>query len=307
MASVPAAQNAFPDVLDPRFERIFIGALKELPDHVPLLYTMIPSNGRVDMRWSEVGEFTDWELFTGQVSYDGYDEGYDVVMTPLEFTKGFQIERRLVDTAQYLEMDQRPAGMGRSFQRTRQAYAYGLLNNAFTVDTTFYVHSEGVPLCSNSHTTRSSDVSTASGFDNLGTASLSATAVTAAKIQGWGLRGSRGERIDTTWNELWYPTDLFDVAEEIIGSAGKPDLAVNNINVHQGKYTGYSSVYMTDTNNWFLCDSAMRRQNVLWCDDKSAEFATVEDFDTLIRKYRGYAVFGNARRDWRWVIGNQVS
>lgn len=307
MTASPAIRSQFPDLLDPRFERIFQATLRETPDHVGLLYTMVPSNGRVDMRWSDVGEFGQFEQFTGSVAYDAPNQGYDVTMTPLEFAKGFQIERRLVDTEQYNIMDDRPAGLARSWTRTRQSYAYGLLNGAFSVDNDFYVHSEGVALCSNSHTTTASGVSTATGFDNLVTTALTATAVAAAKKQGLQLRNDRGDPIETIWDELWYPIDLYDRAEEIIGSAGRPDDATNAINVHNGKFKGMSSPWMTDTNDWYLCDGAQRRANVFWCDAVGIEYATVEDFDTLIRKYRAYGVFGNARKDWRWIIGASVS
>ena len=69
-----------------------------------------------------------------------------------------------------------------------------MLNNAFSIDTLFYNNSEGVALCSNSHIT-TSGASTSTGFDNLGTASLTATAVAAARISMVDFRGDRAERI----------------------------------------------------------------------------------------------------------------
>ena len=38
-----------------------------------------------------------------------------------------------------------------------------------------------------------------------------------------------------------------------------------------------------------------------------AEFAMVEDFDTLVGKWRLYSRYGHGHNDWRWVLGAQVS
>lgn len=307
MAGSPMIRGSFPDLLDPRFERIFQATLRETPDMVPALFTVIPSNGRVDMRWSEVGEFGQFELFTGSIAYDQMNQGYDVTMTPLEFAKGTQIERRLVDTDQFNVMDGRPAGLARGWTRTRQTYAFGVLNGAFSVDNDFFVHSEGVALCSDSHTTTATGVSTATGFDNKVTSSFSATAVAAAKKQMMQFRNDRGDPIVVMPDELWYPIDLSDRAEEITESENRPDDATNAVNVNYRKFKGMTSPWMTDANDWFMCDGAMRKQNLFWCDPVGIEFGAVEDFDTLIRKYRAYAVMGNARRDWRFILGASVS
>ena len=58
---------------------------------------------------------------------------------------------------------------------------------------------------------------------------------------------------------------------------------------------------------WFMVDGAGRKQSVMWCDAVSPEFKAIEDFDTLIRKYRVYFVMGNAVRGWRWILGASVS
>jgi hypothetical protein len=33
----------------------------------------------------------------------------------------------------------------------------------------------------------------------------------------------------------------------------------------------------------------------------------VEDFDTLVAKWRGYARYANVYTNWRWVLGSQVT
>lgn len=305
MATPHLPQN-FGDLLDPRFQKIFYEEKPQIPSMIGTIYTMVPTNGRNNMTWSEVGTLPDIEEFTGTVNYSSSSQGYDVTMTPVEFAGGFQVARKLYDDDQYNIMDQRPKALRTSFDRVREKHAHRLFNNAFSVDSYFYQHSEGLALCSDSHTTNSG-ASTAAGFDNLGTAALTATAVAAARIQMVGFRGDQAEKIDVMPDELWYPTELYEQAYEILQASGKVDTANNNPNVHKGKYTGYECRYFTDANNWFMCDGSLRKMYVMWQDRIGVEFAMIEDFDTLIAKWRGYGRWGNVYTNWRWVFGAQVS
>ena len=303
----PHLSTGFADLLDPRFQKVFFEQYGQLPDMVPTLFNMTPHNNRNSMLFSQVGALGDWEDFGGTVLYDNMSQGYDTTVTYLEFVKGIQIERKLFDDDQYNIMDQRPRGMALSAQRTRQKQAARMLNNAFSVDNYFYVNSEAVALCSNSHTTTASGASTASGFDNLTTAALSATAVASARIQMVGFRDDRANRISVMPDELWYPPDLYDVAYEIVESSGRPDSAENNANVQKGRWKTHEWNYMTDANNWFMCDSAMRKMSLHWVDRIPLEFGYVEDFDTFLGKWRGYYRAANAHTDWRFILGAQVS
>lgn len=302
-----AQSTNFADLLDPRFQRIFHDTYDQLPDMIPMLFSSPEDNGRADMRWSSVGAFGDWGEFTGSVDYDDLYQGYDVVQTHVEFASGFQIQRKLFDDDQYNIMDQRPSGLARSANRTRQKHGARILNNAFSNDSYFYVNSEGVALCSDSHTTNASGVSTATGFDNLTTSALSATALAAARIQFVNFRDDRANRISATPDELWIPNNLYDVAYEIVASMGKVDTANNNRNVHEGAYTIYEWNYLSDANNWFLCDNMMRKEHLFWVDRVPMEFAMAEDLDTIIAKWRGYMRHSNAFDDWRFILGANVS
>lgn len=303
----PLTSGQFGDLLDIRFEDIFEqGKLPEPNEMLPVLYNMVGSNGRNNMSWSNVGSMSDWGEFAGSVEYDDFSQGYDVTLTPIEFARGIQIERKLFDDDQYNIMDQRPQGLVDGYRRRREKDAVRLFSNAFSVDSYFYNHSEGVPLCSNSHTT-TSGASTASGFDNLATAAFSATALAAAFIQMQGFRGDAGQTLDIEPNEILYPTQLYEQVLEVAKSMGKVDTANNNINVHNGVYTLFRWNRLQDTNDWFVMNTKMRKKNVFWSDRVAVEYAMVEDFDTLVAKWRGYCRYGAAWNDWRFILGHQVS
>lgn len=304
--ATPMTSGQFGDLLDPRFQKIFHDNLKEPNDLIPMLYTNQATNGRNNITWSGVGQMADWDEFTGNVTYGSQSQGYDVTLTPVEFAKGIQIDRKLFDDDQYNIMDSRPKALANAGRRLRQKHAVRLFENAFSVDSYFYHHSEGVALCSDSHTT-TSGASTASGFDNKITSAFSATALAAARIQMKQFRGDVGEKLDYTPDEIWYPVNLYEQVFEVVNSMGKVDTANNNLNVHKGAYDMYEITYLNDTNNWFLCNKQARQEMVFWSDRVPIEFAMIEDFDTLIAKWRGYGRWGCAYTDWRFLIGSQVS
>ena len=120
-------------------------------------------------------------------------------------------------------------------------------------------------------------------------------------------KDDRGGKWDSMPNEIWHPVDLTDKVEEVLKSTGKTDTANNEINVHKGKYTNHPWLFMEDTNDWFLSDSSLRKENVKWVDRISEEFKMAEDIDTLVAKWRGYARWAYVVIGWRWVFGSQVS
>jgi phage major head subunit gpT-like protein len=139
------------------------------------------------------------------------------------------------------------------------------------------------------------------------TAGLSAAAVSAARTQMRGFRGDQAERISIMPDEMVVPPDLEDRALEIIKSRQDPDSANNAINPQDGRYKLNVWEYLNDTNNWWIHDSGMRRKSIFWIDRVQKEFKQVEDFDTLVAKFRCYMRYSFAWVDWRHVLGAQVS
>src|SRR3990167_42560 len=297
----PMVSGSFADLIDPRVRKLFYDEYKQLPSRKGDLYSVEKSNDSFE-RWSEVGQIGNFTAFTGTVGYQSQSQGYDTTATHLEWANGIQIERKLYDDDRHGMWERKPTSLANSANRSIETHAATLLNNAFSVDTTFYNNTENVALCSNSHTT-TSGASTSSGFDNLTTAALSATALAAARIQMVGYRGDQAERISVMPDSLWIPPDLYDIAYEITESMGKPDVATNDKNVHYGKYKVYEWNYLTDTNNWFMCDSRQQKQWVVWFDRVPLEFAFAEELDTLVAKWRADMRDSMAGVNWRWEIG----
>lgn len=302
---VPMNTGQFWDLVDKRVTKLFADQYKQLADRIPDFYNMETSSDSFE-RWSEVGAIGDFTEFGGTVAYQSQNQGYDVTATHKEFVNGFQITRDLYDDDRHGIWERKPVALAEAYVRTRQKHGARIWNNAFNVDSYLYSHSEGVALCSNSHTTPSG-ASTAVGFDNLVTSSLTAAAVEAARIQFRGFRGDQAERISTMPDRLLIPIDLYGRAFEIVESSGKPETANNDANVHKGAYTVVDWEYITDTNDWFMIDSARMKDYLIWFDRIKLEFGMAEELDTLVAKWRAYCRYSNMWRNWRFVLGAQVS
>lgn len=304
---MPSPMNSagFGDLLDKRVTKLFKEKYNQLKDRVPDFYNMQNSSDSFE-RWSEVGALPDFTEFGGTVGYQSQSQGYDVTATHKEFVNGFQITRDLYDDDRHGVWERKPAALAEAYVRTRQKYGARIFNNASSIDTYFYNHSEAVALVSDSHTT-TSGASTSTGFDNKVTSALTATAVEAARIQFRGFRGDQAERISTMPDMLLIPVDLYGRAYEITASSGKVDTANNDANVHKGAYTVVDWEYLTDSNDWFMIDSSAMKDNLYWFDRIKLEFGMAEELDSLVCKWRAYSRFSNMYRDWRWILGASVS
>ncbi|KKK93096.1 hypothetical protein LCGC14_2696320, partial [marine sediment metagenome] len=110
------------------------------------------------------------------------------------------------------------------------------------------------------------------------------------------------------------PIDLYETVWETVSSMGKVDTANNNRNVHFGAYTIVflrNKVDFPDVNDWYAADSTQMKEMNLWFDQVwpggQPEFGFTEEFNEFVAKYRAYMRYTNIVRDWRWVIGSQVS
>ena len=313
----PLVRGSFGDLLDVRFREIIAEevALKRDQDMIAFLWGILPPTQpmRDTERYSEVSGLPRAGQFTGSLDYASFYQGYDVTATYAEFAQGIQIERPLVEYDQFNLIDERPRALLDSMWRRRQFDGQRFLRNAFSADTFFYNHTEGVALCSDSHTT-TTGASTAEGFDNLGTSALSAATVTSNQIQMRNFRDLQGEPVQAVGDTLVIPIDLYETGYEIIASLGKVDTAQNNRNVHYGAYTLIilpNKVDFTDTNDHFLLDGQIWKRYAHWFDQVwpggGPEFGSAEEFDTFVAKYRAYSRYTNIIRKWQGMLGSQVS
>ena len=119
----------------------------------------------------------------------------------------------------------------------------------------------------------------------------------------------RGELITVLPNTLVVPAALQEAANAIAKTINKPDTADYHANFVGGWLENVVVwPYLTDANNWFLLDSALSKQYLLWINRVELEFAMdpTSDF-SLEARFRGYQRYSYGWSDWRWVYGHSVT
>lgn len=302
MGQVPSTSENFGDVLTPGFKVIFDEtlALKDLPDNIADYFTVVPVD-KSYLKYSSVGAYSDIPEYTGSITYQGNEQGYDTTINFPEYVSGFQIERKLFDDKEYNVMNGRPEEMANSVRRTRGKHAASELNEAFTTAPT---DMDAVALCSASHPYSPSDSTTQS---NTGTTAFSVTAVAATRLLMQGFVNSKGDKYETNMDMIIHPDELEEKVFEVINTGQQVDTANNNSNFHKGRYKALKLPYLTSTKNWFGVDSFYMKKWNIWGERVKPEFRKDQSSDAYILKCSTYSRWERKWVNWAWVYGHSVS
>lgn len=299
--------SSYMTLLDERYREIIDQTISDQRDMIPQFYDVRDSDRRQE-RISSVGELGRWQVMQGQVPYDRFYEQYNAVATHLEFAIGMLITRRMFDDdLTGLMRGDKFKKMVRSNILTRQTDAARFLNFATSNDQYFYVRSEGVPLASASHTTRSPNVSTATGFSNLITSALSPTSYRAARIQFRKFKNDRGDPTNYEGDMLVVPLDLGPRANEIVGTDKSVDTNFNNVNPEYRSAKVVEWNQFQSTSNWALINTSAMKENLIWWNRIMPDYESIKDFETKQLKWSGYQRYSTMILDWRWIIFASVS
>ncbi len=300
-----AISEQWAELLEPGLREIFEVQREALAatSRIPMLFNVITST-KASESFLGAGGMNDWSEYKGVIPYDDLDQLYKTTLTHKEYAKGFTVERKLVDDDQYGLITPQPRQLALTAMRTREKHAASIFNNAFNSS---YVGGDAVALCSASHPlapTHAGDVQS-----NVGTSALSASAVVATRQLMRAFTDDRSEIMPVNPDTLLVPPELEETAAIITKTQGKVGSADNDINF-AGSLVKNVIVwdYLTDANNWFLIDSAMAKQHLLWIDRVPLEFALDPSASyQLTARYRGYMRYSYGWSDYRWVYGHNVT
>lgn len=304
----PLTDRQFVRLLDKRLNKVSTDSFNGLPLIIDQFYNRVADKSAW-LEYFSVGAVPDPVLFNGTTEYQSVAPGYHTKITPLEYAGGIIIERRLLDTDQYGVIDGLASGLGEAANRKMNKLAHEPFIYPDSSAFTFMETDEAVALCSDSHTTKASGVSTTYGFDNLSTLSFDAVNLEALRIQSKGFKNDIGERIQTNFDTIVHGTNLTEAVWEVIHSKGKYDEMTNNASFQYGRWKSIELPLLDDydTNDWFIIDSSLMKKSLIWQDGVPIEFNSTSDFDTHMRKYASYFVCGWGWKEWRWIIGSSVS
>lgn len=300
---MPAVSGNWNELLEPGLRQLFEVQRDALAatSRIPMLFNVTGSQ-KAQEHDLGIGGFGDWTEFEGVIDYDEHDQGWKTTYTHQEYTKGFAIERKLVEDDQYNIITQRPRGLALSAFRTKEKHAASIFNNAFSSS---FTGGDSIELCG-AHPYSPVNATT---HDNSGTTAFSAAAIVTTKQAMREFVDDRGELVQVNPDTILVPAELEDTAWIAVNTINEVGTANNDLNFVRSQ--GYNVVvwdYLTDANNWFMIDSQMAGMFLNWFDRVDLEFAAdpTGDYNVMAR-YRGYMRYSYGWSDWRWVYGHEVA
>ena len=308
---MPLTAGNFADLLKPGLKRIYdIGMSRPRP--IMEMLFGVESSTRFQEEYQGMGAQGLVPPFDGTVPYHDFDASYRTDIRNYEFAMGVQVERRLVDDDQYGQIRRRAGSMSDSFNNTIEQDAVNVFINGFTDSGTNRMGAstngaDDVGLLSaahphspaNSSTTQANEGTLALNIDNLDTTRQAMRSFT----------DDAGQLLGINPNMLLVPPELERQATQIVSERAiyEPNSAQYDVNMMSGRFQPVVWDRLTDPNAWFLIDSNLMKQHLIWQWRIRPEFSTADDFDGLTAKFRGYMRYGIGWTDWRWVYGQNPS
>lgn len=302
----------------PDFRRLLDTRLLEVVDDTKArneLESMIPKLARVinsDSAWEEflsVSGVPDIPAFNGKLTSLSMYPGYHKKIEPAEFAGQVISSRTLIDDKKYTALDNIAMGLQNSADRVREKKFVNIFANANSVSFDFMESEEGVSLASNSHTTKASGVSTATGFDNAGTSAMNKTSIAATRLAMRRFRSDIGERFQHGRNlGIVCPDALADIAEEVNMTPSGLDSAEGTVNRQKDRYTviPYQLLDEFTTTSWGIVDLDQMKQDLIFLNRISPESKNTVDWSTYAFQQAIYTRFATGFVDWRWIFWNTV-
>ncbi len=319
--SAPMISENWAALLTPGLRKVFsteLRAREEMFKRTQIFPT--DTSQRAYEEYQGVGDLgsSGWDQFekTGRVSYDAPDIGYKTRLEHREFAKGMSAKRKLMDDNLYpgapipKTITAMATGLGRSAALRREKSAADVFNNGFTdtgIDAEGFsvTGADGVGLLSTAHPLAPNN--TGSTQSNEGTLALTSDNVIATKNLMRGFTDSQGELMAVHPDTLLVPPELEETAIKIVSGDLDPNSAENAINVNKGRYTVVVWDYLTDANAWFMIDSGLKADHLVWLDRIMPQFMAEMDKDTMIGEWVAYMRYSRGWDSPFWVMGQNPS
>lgn len=297
--SISTGVTNYGKLLEPGLRKIIFETYNEKPEQYSRVFNVISSKKAIetDARMGGFSMFNE-KATLDSTEYEDLTKLDTVQYKHVTYSKGFQVEKELVDDEQYGQIKKAAQALARAARSTVEVKAASVLNTAFSTSTTNW---NGEALISASHALLGGGTAS----NSLGTIALSEPNLELGFKLAREQVDERGLKIQMNPNLLIVPPALEFTAEKIAKSVQLPGSQENDINPLRGRFQVIVLDYLTDINNWFLADSAMMPLNFFWREKMS--FKSENDFDTDVAKYKARMRFSYGWTDWRGIIGSQVA
>lgn len=307
MASV---RPQWPDLLDPRFRKIYGDELKMLPQVGPSIFHVETSSKNNEKDSSASGLSKLVRRSEGQaISYEDEIQGFDVTYTHVEDSLGTSVSNRLWEDDQFNVIKRKPANLAKAKIRTQEEMMAHIFNYGFTAGgggVSTFTSGDALALFAANHTRE--DGGTAQS--NYTTSDLNESSLEAGIITMRTTLDHKGQLYMSKADTLIVAPALEKEARILLESTQRVGTANNDINPYQGAlklvvwdWLGSASTGGSDT-AWFLLDSSLHQLNFFNRSDRGLE-GPEWDFDTKTAKWTVDVVHSVGFSGWRGTYGSK--
>lgn len=303
---MPIIESNWAELLDPILRKSFDQGYSRRVPVAPQLFS-VQSSSNSDEQVLGVGAIgiDAWNNVNnaGRPSEVDFDKGYLKTYTHVQYGVDLKVESTLVADNKYPQIMRMGERLGDSAAVKRETDAASVFNNAFSNS---YLGADGVRLCSDSHPY--SPTKSGTTQDNNGTLALTKDNVATVRTAMMAYTDDNGNKVGVTPDTILVPPALEDAAIVIAGSQLDPTSGNNAVNPQSGRFRVLTWHYLTDTNAWFMIDSALMKMSLDWFDREPVRIAPRAGDDTTYTAYwRAYMRYSYGWSDWRWIYGNNPS
>lgn len=304
-----SSRPQWPDLLDPRFRKIYGDELKLIPSIGTTLFHVETSSKNIEKDSSASGLSKLIRRSEGQaISYEDEVQGYDVTYTHFEDALGTSVTNALWEDDQFNVIKRKPQNLAKAKIRTQEQMLADIFNYSFTAGgggLSTFTSGDALALFSASHT-REDGGATQSNYT---TADLNEGSLETGLNTIRATLDHKGQLYMSKADTLVVAPALEKEARILLDSTQRVGTANNDINPMQGKlklvvwdFLG-SAAGGSDT-AWFLLDSSLHQLNFFKRSDRGLE-GPEWDFDTKTAKWSVDVRWSVGFSGWRGTYGSK--
>lgn len=306
MASV---RPQWPDLLDPRFRKIYGDELKILPQVGPSIFHVETSSRNIEKESSASGLSKLIRRSEGQaISYEDEVQGFDVTYTHVEDALGTSVSNALWEDDQFGVIKRKPANLAKAKIRTQEQMMADVFNYGFTAGgggLSTFTSGDALALFSAAHT-REDGGATQS---NTTTMDLNEGALETGLVGMAQVLDHKGQLYMSQADTLVVAPALEKEARILLDSQLRVGTANNDINPYQGKlklvvWKFLASVAGGSDTAWFLMDSSLHALTFFNRSDRGLE-GPDWDFDTKTARWSVDVRHSIGFSGWRGIYGSK--
>lgn len=300
----------WPDLLDPRFRKIYGDELKLIPRVGPSIFHMESSSKNEEKDSSASGLSKLVRRSENQaITYEDEVQGFDVTYSHVEDSLGTSVSNKLYEDDQFRIILRKPKNLANAKIRTQEEMMAHIFNYGFTAGgggVATFTSGDALALFSASHT-REDGGATQSNYS---TADLSEASLETGILALRQTLDHKGQLAMVKADTLVVPPALEKEARILLNSSQRVGTANNDINPYQGAlklvvwdWLGSASTGGSDT-AWYLLDSSLHQLNFFNRSDRGLE-GPDWDFDTKSAKWSVDVRHSVGFSGWRGVWGSK--